>query len=132
MFILSLNTGIMVGYALSSMFDYKTVGFIAVGLPAASTILSFFILSETPQHLLKQKREEDAKNSLRFYRNSKGRNCPKELEDVDAEFEAIKNGVLEAQGKSEKITVSDFSEFFISIFLLIFLTFFHFQLKREH
>ncbi|KAL5288084.1 hypothetical protein ACFFRR_008748 [Megaselia abdita] len=107
MFILSLNTGIMVGYALSSVFDYKTVGFIAVGLPVASAILSFFILSETPQQFIRNKNEEEAKKSLRFYRNCRGVTCSK---DVDAEFEAIKKGIIEAQGKNEKITLSDFTE----------------------
>lgn len=112
MFILSLNTGIMVGYALSSAFDYKTVGLIAIGLPVTSTVLSFFILSETPQQLIRQKKDEDAKNSLRFYRNCRGSTCQKELQDVDAEFEALKLGIIEAQGKNEKITLSDFSMLF--------------------
>lgn len=100
----------MVGYALSSNFDYNTVGWIAVGFPVSSTILSFFILQDTPQHLIKMKKEEDAIKSLRFYRNCRGLTCPKGLQEVDVEFEAIKNGIIESQGKSEKITLSDFSK----------------------
>lgn len=125
MFILSLNTGIMVGYALSSIFDYKSVGMIVVGLPIASTILSFLVLSETPQHLLKKNREEDAKNSLKFYRNYKATK-----ENVDDEFEAMKNSMLEARGKSEKITLQDFSEYLVSNCSFIFVCS-PLQLKEE-
>lgn len=105
MFMLSLNIGVMVGYALSSAYDYTTVGFICIGFPITSTVLSFFILHDTPHQLIKMKRDEDAKKSLRFYRNCRG-----DIQEVDDEFEAIKNGIIEAQGKNEKITLSDFSK----------------------
>lgn len=110
MFILSLNTGIMVGYAFSSTFDYNIVGLIAIGFPVSSTILSFFLLRDTPQQLIKMKKEEEAKSSLRFYRNCKQSTCQKESQDVDNEFENMKNAIIDAQGKNEKITLSDFSE----------------------
>lgn len=111
MFILSLNTGIMVGYALSSLFDYKTVGCMVVGLPIASSLLSFFFLSETPQFLLKYKKDEAAAKSLKFYRNCNKTTTLKDIQDVDAELKSMKIGVIEAQGKSDKITVADFSKY---------------------
>lgn len=91
----------MVGYALSLVLDYKTVSFIAIGFPIATMVLSFSILHDTPQQLIKNQKEEDAKKSLRFYRNCK---------EIDDEFENIKNEIIEAQGKNETITLSDFSE----------------------
>lgn len=109
MFLLSLNSGIMVGYALSSIFDYKTVGWIVVGLPILGTILSASILSETPQFLLRNKKEQEARESFKFYRNFKNANS-KDKHDFEAEFESIKSSVTEALERDDKITLGDFSK----------------------
>lgn len=107
---LSMNIGVMIGYALSSAFHYKTIGFICIGLPIISLILSFCILHETPQQIINGKKEEDAKKSLRFYRNCTQSTSIKELQEFDEEFEIMKNEIIESKGKDEKITLSDFSE----------------------
>lgn len=108
----SMNFGIMVGYILSSYFNYNTVGVLVVGFPALSCILSYIVLSETPQFLLKDNREENALKSIKFYRNHKSLRDLEDYKSVYDEFEIIRFSVLE-QRRSGSITLADFSEYFI-------------------
>lgn len=105
------NIGILVGYTGSSYLHYKTFGMLAVGLPVTCLIFTYFILPDTPQFLLRNKRESEAEKSLAFYRNKREKMSHKALEELEAEFLELKQYISESSGENSKITWSDFSEY---------------------
>ncbi|EDV57599.1 facilitated trehalose transporter Tret1 [Drosophila erecta] len=78
-FTLTMNTGIMVGFIVSSHIAYHVIPCAVVGLP----VLYVFLATrypEPPQQLMRWKRDEEAEKSLRFYRRCDGPNVSKEAE----------------------------------------------------
>ncbi|XP_032569884.1 facilitated trehalose transporter Tret1 [Drosophila sechellia] len=78
-FTLTMNTGIMVGFVVSSHIAYHVIPCAVVGLP----VLYVFLATrypEPPQQLIRWKREEEAEKSLRYYRRCDGPNVSKEEE----------------------------------------------------
>lgn len=67
MLILTLNTGILLGYILGRYFIYYTFPWIVIGFPIIF-LFGFSFVPETPIWLMKQKRVNEAELSLRFYR----------------------------------------------------------------
>ncbi|XP_065357203.1 facilitated trehalose transporter Tret1-like [Calliphora vicina] len=70
MLMLSVNFGILTGFILSSHLDYHLIPFLTISLPIIYLVGSYFF-PETPQHLLRKKKYEDAEKSYQFYRNCK-------------------------------------------------------------
>ncbi|KAL5288087.1 hypothetical protein ACFFRR_008751 [Megaselia abdita] len=105
------NIGILIGYTMSSYLHYKTVGILAVGLPLTCLILIFTILPETPQFLLRNKREIEAEKSFDFYRNKGEKTSLKALEEMKNEFAELKKYISESSGDNSKITLKDFCEY---------------------
>ncbi|CAD7088661.1 unnamed protein product [Hermetia illucens] len=65
---ISFNTGLLSGFILASHLSYSLYPRIIIGF-AAFYILAIYSLPETPQYLIKTKRNDEAENALRFYRN---------------------------------------------------------------
>lgn len=67
MLILTLNTGILLGYILGRYFIYFIFPWVVIGFPVIF-MLGFSFVPETPIWLMKHKRINEAEQSLRFYR----------------------------------------------------------------
>ncbi|XP_061394631.1 facilitated trehalose transporter Tret1 [Musca vetustissima] len=66
MLMLSVNTGILIGFIICTHVAYHIIPFCIVTLPVVYLLLAF-VLPETPQHLLRKKRYADAEKSFYFY-----------------------------------------------------------------
>jgi len=72
-----MNTGIMVGFVVSSHIAYQVIPCAVVGLP----LLYVFLATrypEPPQQLIRWQQVEEAEQSLRFYRRCDGPSVSKE------------------------------------------------------
>ncbi|XP_039231742.1 facilitated trehalose transporter Tret1 isoform X2 [Drosophila yakuba] len=103
-FIMTLCSGITVGFVLVYCLSYHVLPCVVIVLPILYLCL-IIPLPEPPQDLLKRGHEEKAEKSFCFYNNfSKD---PAEQEEIKAEFVNLRNKVLDS-GISEKFTRADF------------------------
>lgn len=105
------NIGILVGYIVSSYLHYKTVGLMAVWLPATCMTLIYFVLPDSPQFLLRNKRENEAEKSMNFYRNNSEKLSLKDAEGLKTEFAEMKKNIAESSGEGNKLRLKDFCEY---------------------
>ncbi|XP_033164260.1 facilitated trehalose transporter Tret1-2 homolog isoform X3 [Drosophila mauritiana] len=103
-FMMTLCSGITVGFVLVYCLSYHVLPCVVVFLPILYLCL-IIPLPEPPQDLLKRGYEEKAEKSFCFYKNlSKD---PAQQAENKAEFDILRNKVL-ASGITEKITSADF------------------------
>lgn len=99
---LSHGTGILLGYIVGSYFDYLATPILAVILQVAF-IVAFIYFPETPQFLFIKNKEDESRQSLKFFRNN-------DLEiEFNKEFEHLKETMIKRVTSNEKVTLSDFS-----------------------
>ncbi|XP_039479065.1 facilitated trehalose transporter Tret1 [Drosophila santomea] len=109
-FTLTMNTGIMVGFVVSSHIAYHVIPCAVVGLP----LLYVFLATrypEPPQQLIRWKREEEAEKSLRFYRRCDGPNVSKEAERAyQKELDEMRLAIQQQNKDSDDngLSMSDF------------------------
>lgn len=89
MLILTMNTGILLGYILGRYFIYYTFPWIVIGFPIVF-MLGFSFVPETPIWLMKQKRINEAELSLRFYRGI-SRNAIEISKEFSEELQQLKH-----------------------------------------
>ncbi|CAD7088662.1 unnamed protein product [Hermetia illucens] len=65
---ITFNAGLLSGFILASHLSYSLYPRIIIGL-AIVYIFAIYSLPETPQYLIKNKRNDEAENALRFYRS---------------------------------------------------------------
>lgn len=112
-FTLTMNTGILVGFIVSSHVAYRVIPCAVVGLPILYALLATRY-PEPPQMLIRWNREEDAQRSLRFYRCCDGPNTTKEEERAyQKEFDEMRAAILQQNKDSDDkgLSVADFSEY---------------------
>lgn len=107
------NIGMLVGFTGSSYLHYKTFGMLAIALPLTCLLLIYFVLPDTPQYLLRNKREKEAEKSLDFYRNRCEKMSHKRLEELGNEFIELKKHISESSGENSKVSLKDFCEYIL-------------------
>ncbi|XP_037710220.1 facilitated trehalose transporter Tret1 [Drosophila subpulchrella] len=109
-FTLTMNTGIMVGFVVSSHIAYHVIPCAVVGLP----LLYVFLATrypEPPQQLIRWQRVEKAEQSLRFYRRCDGPTVSKEAERAyQKEFDEMRLAIQQQNKESDDNGLS-FSDF---------------------
>lgn len=108
---ISFNTGLLSGFILASHLSYSLYPRIIIGF-AAFYILAIYSLPETPQYLIKTKRNDEAENALRFYRNFEAatkEECQKFNEHLANWKDTINGG---EKNKKARISHRDFCEYF--------------------
>ncbi|XP_016974214.1 facilitated trehalose transporter Tret1 [Drosophila rhopaloa] len=110
-FTLTMNTGILVGFVVSSHIAYHVIPCAVVGLPVLYVILATRY-PEPPQQLIRWQRVEKAEKSLRFYRRCDGPNVSKEEERAyQKQFDEMRLAIQQQDKDSDKNSLS-FSDFF--------------------
>lgn len=115
------NSGIVLGYMISSWMDYYQMPYVAIGLTVA--FLAIFIwFPESPDYLAHKGRTEEAQKSYAFYGNFRVTHT---IEDpVTAKSIEVAKSLEEVS--SQKITLNDFKDtavrrgIILSCFLIIF------------
>ncbi|XP_030558999.1 facilitated trehalose transporter Tret1-like [Drosophila novamexicana] len=104
-----VSIGMIIGYILTTYLSYYLMPCIAILLPVVY-LLAIWGLSETPQHLLRKGRNEQAEKSYYFYKNLPASNPDNESAHNDAakkEFETFKQQVLKG-GVQQDVGWKDF------------------------
>lgn len=107
---ITFNAGLLSGFILASHLSYSLYPRIIIGL-AIVYIFAIYSLPETPQYLIKNKRNDEAENALRFYRSFEASNeeeRQKFKEDLTIQKDT-KNGDM---GKKVNVSYRDFCEYF--------------------
>lgn len=117
------NSGIVLGYMISSWMDYYQMPYVAIGLTVA--FLAIFIwFPESPDYLAHKNRTEEAKKSYAFYGNYRSTPTIENPPITEKSIEA--KATQSTEGNSQKITMQDFKDtavrrgIVISILLIIF------------
>ncbi|KAG4065618.1 hypothetical protein HA402_012608 [Bradysia odoriphaga] len=104
--IISTCFGVMISYIAGSYLTYSTTPFVIMIFPIAFTI-SFLLLPESPNDLMKQKRFADAAKSLRFYKN-----CYKDTKEEHdrflKEWDNVQLIARQTINRGEKVSFGDF------------------------
>lgn len=109
-FTLTMNTGIMVGFVVSSHIAYHVIPCAVVGLPVLYVLLATRY-PEPPQQLIRWKREEEAEKSLRYYRRCDGPNVSKEEERAyQKHFDEMRLAIQQQNNDTDDngLSMSDF------------------------
>ena len=102
---LSVNFGILMGFILSSNLDYHLIPFIVTCLPIIYLIGCFF-LPETPHHLLRRGKFEDAEKSFIFYNNCK----VNEKQQYEHNFNNLKSNIKNTD-QQDSLSYHDFGKY---------------------
>ncbi|XP_037708825.1 facilitated trehalose transporter Tret1 [Drosophila subpulchrella] len=94
--LLSVNTGVLAGYIVSTSFDYFTSPPFIIALPVCYFIC-IFLFPETPHHLIRKGKVEAAKKSFMFYKN-----ITKDDIKAESEFEELKYLLTKEQNEKAK------------------------------
>lgn len=113
MIMVSVNTGVLVGYILATNVDYYIAPYFIIPLPICYIIGNLF-LPETPFFLIRNGKFDAAEKSFRFYKN-----IGKTDKTAMVEFEDIKQALTQ-ENNSENYTFHDFSKCFQSWYQLIY------------
>lgn len=109
-----MNTGIMVGFVVSSHIAYHVIPCAVVGLPVLYVLLATRY-PEPPQQLIRWKREEEAEKSLRYYRRCDGPNVSKEEERAyQKHFDEMRLAIQQQNNDTDDngLSMSDFRKRF--------------------
>lgn len=116
---LTCNFGLVLAFVLGYYFNYAQVSWIVSSLSFVF-VGCFWFMPETPQHLAKINKIEEAEHSLRYYRNIKS-NPAKELsEELQLELQKLKTTEkTTADGDDDDdaatgVTWSDFGEIIVN------------------
>ncbi|KAH8391771.1 hypothetical protein KR215_002775 [Drosophila sulfurigaster] len=109
-FTLAINTGIFIGFIISSYVPYHVIPCAVVALPLLYLFMSTRF-PEPPQQLLRWGREEEAQKSLKYYRNCDGPAPSAEAQrGYQKQFDEMRQAI-QAQLKeqnNESLTLADF------------------------
>ncbi|KAH8352345.1 hypothetical protein KR084_003519 [Drosophila pseudotakahashii] len=103
MILLTVNTGVLTGYIVSSNFNYFSTPPFIIILPLCY-FAGNFLFPETPHHLIRKGKFAEAEKSFRFYKNIK-------RDDIKAEseFEDLKMRIIQVEkDKANSFNFRDF------------------------
>ncbi|KAH8403347.1 hypothetical protein KR222_011080, partial [Zaprionus bogoriensis] len=101
MIMVSVNTGVLLGYILAANVEYFHAPFFIIPIPICYFVGNLF-LPETPFHLIRAGKFEAAEKSFRFYKN-----IDKTDKNSMLEFEEIKQALTQEQAIKD-YTLKDF------------------------
>lgn len=104
MVMLSVNSGILIGYILGTFLSYYVVPFMVLILPFSYFMLVFLFVYDSPMHLISKGKFAAAERSFRYYKNVKDSDQTIAM----AEFKNIKMTLTDDNDKPDKITINDF------------------------
>lgn len=100
---LYVNVGILIGFVGGTYLDYAIVPYIMIVFPVIF-FCAFILMPDTPQYLLKRNRNDEAEQSLRFYKSCKvGEDDAK----LKIEFSNLK-AIAEQSSQRETLCLDDF------------------------
>ncbi|KAL7010870.1 hypothetical protein ACKWTF_013985 [Chironomus riparius] len=105
-FPLAMYIGIFFMFVFGAYLNYFTIPLVMIPVLVLYFFL-MFLLPETPQHLLRNHKDEKALKSLKFYRNCNEKDS-QNVEAVTAEYEALRTNILNVHKKDVKL--KDFVE----------------------
>ncbi|EDW84920.1 uncharacterized protein Dwil_GK12884 [Drosophila willistoni] len=105
MMMLFMNTGILIGYILSSHIPYHIMPWIAIICPATYFLSMVFFVRESPMYLIRKGKLKEAEESYCYYNNIRNNN--KNISDM-AEFETMRIALTKSNEKEEAVTWKDF------------------------
>ncbi|KAH8403094.1 hypothetical protein KR222_004966 [Zaprionus bogoriensis] len=108
MVMLSVNSGILIGYILGTHLSYYVVPFIVLILPVSYFVSVLLFVQDSPMHLIRKGKFTAAERSFRYYRNIKDSDSLSDQAVAMAEFKNIKMTLTDGNDKVEKITIKDF------------------------
>ncbi|XP_017155265.1 facilitated trehalose transporter Tret1 [Drosophila miranda] len=129
--VLTCNGGVVLAFVLGYYFDYATVSWIVSTL-SFLFVGCFWFMPDTPEYLAKHNRVEEAKLSLRYYRNIQFSPAKELSEDLKLELEKLKPTEKtdldgnDKDGDEHAVTCADFADvktrkaFFIGLGLVMF------------
>ena len=94
-------------FVLGTYLNYFTIPLVMIPILVLYFFL-MFLLPETPQHLLRNHKDEKALRSLKFYRNCNEKDS-QNVEAVTAEFVALRTNILNVHKQDVKL--KDFGEY---------------------
>ncbi|XP_017479634.1 PREDICTED: facilitated trehalose transporter Tret1 [Rhagoletis zephyria] len=106
LFTLTLNSGMLTGFILSSHVPYHIIPMIVILFPLIFLLIESFF-PETPSYLLYSAQEEEAEKSFKFYHNCKAEN-KQELAQFNAKFSELRNAVMAQKSQTDVVTWRDF------------------------
>ncbi|CAD7088659.1 unnamed protein product [Hermetia illucens] len=105
--VMNFNGGILCGFILGSYLSYSLFPRIIIALSVIFAVLIFF-LPDTPQYYIRRKKDHEALNSLKFYRNFKA-TTKEECQEFNEHLANLKNQIHGSEDrKPTKLTYQDF------------------------
>ncbi|KAH8263048.1 hypothetical protein KR044_003680 [Drosophila immigrans] len=108
MVMLSVNTGILIGYILGTHVSYYVVPFIVLILPLSYFILVLCFIRDSPMHLIAKGKFAAAEESFRYYKNIKDSDSLSDQATALAEFKDMKMALTKEDNLLDKVTIKDF------------------------
>ncbi|XP_004527357.2 facilitated trehalose transporter Tret1-2 homolog isoform X2 [Ceratitis capitata] len=106
LFTLTLNSGMLAGFTLSSNVPYHIIPLVVISLPLLFLLIETFF-PETPTFLLYREQEEKAEKSFKFYQSYKAGN-KEDIETFNAKFSELRDSVLAQKSQTDVVTWRDF------------------------
>ncbi|KAH8391912.1 hypothetical protein KR215_009165, partial [Drosophila sulfurigaster] len=108
MVMLSVNTGILIGYIVGTHVSYYVVPFIVLILPLSFFISVLLFIRDSPMHLINKGKFTAAEASFRYYKNIKDSDSLSDQATAMAEFKDMKMTLTNEDNQLDKVTIKDF------------------------
>jgi len=110
MVMLSVNTGILIGYILGTHVSYYVVPFIVLILPLSYFVFVLLFIRDSPMHLISKGKFSAAEKSFRYYKNIKDSDSVSDQAIAMAEFKNMKVALTKEDNLLDKVTLKDFGK----------------------
>ncbi|KAL7741778.1 hypothetical protein ACLKA6_000386 [Drosophila palustris] len=108
MVMLSVNTGILIGYILGTHVSYYVVPFMVLILPLSYFVFVLLFIRDSPMHLISKGKFSAAEQSFRYYKNIKDSDSLSDQAIAMAEFKNMKVALTNDDNQIDKVTIKDF------------------------
>lgn len=108
MVMLSINTGILIGYILGTHVSYYVVPIMVLILPLTYFVFVLLFIRDSPMHLIRQGKFSAAEESFRYYKNIRDSDSLSDQAIAMAEFKNIKLALTNDDNQLDKVTIRDF------------------------
>lgn len=104
---LSVNIGVLLGYIMGSHIPFSITPFLVLIFPLSYFIFTLCFIRESPVHLIRKGKLQEAEKSFRYYKNIKDT----DRAAVISEFEDMKKKLTEDDKLVHSVTIKDFCRF---------------------
>ncbi|XP_036224881.2 facilitated trehalose transporter Tret1 [Bactrocera oleae] len=106
LFTLTLNSGMLMGFTLSSNVPYHTIPLLVISLPLLFLLIETFF-PETPTYLLHRAQVEKAEKSFKFYQGLNAAS-KQDTDKCNAKFSELRDAVMSQKLQTDVVTWRDF------------------------